>query len=188
MSGTHRDLLFGSKSCCFACKKHRWGLGPIESGNSDTRHAGLYAESHRWGLGPKDMCNCGHKVAVLHAQNDRWGLRPIEARNFRPKAAVLNAQNQRWGLKLIETSYSGANHAVLYAQNDRWGLVPIETCMLVQKSLFSMQKPQKKAGTNRDYVLKSLICMHKTTVKGWNQHNLFILVPSTLLYVFKSTV
>ena len=60
--------------------------------------------------------------------------------------------------------------------------------MLVQKSLFSMQKPQKKAGTNRDYVLKSLIGMHKTTVKGWNQRNLFILVPSTLLYVFKSTV
>ena len=60
------------------------------------------------------------------------------------------AQNHRWGLEPIETSYSGANHAVLYAQNDRLGLVPIETCMLVQESLFCMQKPQKRAGTNKD--------------------------------------
>ena len=126
MSGTHRDFLFQSKRRCFVSKNHTWGLRPIETSTSHVNHA------------------------VLHAQNDTWGLRPIEACNFGPKVAVLNAQNHRWGLEPIETSYSGANHAVLYAQNDMWGLVPIETCMLVQKSLFSMQKPQKKAGTNRD--------------------------------------
>ena len=50
----------------------------------------------------------------------------------------------------IETSNSGANHAGLYAQNDRWGLLLIETCMLVHKSLFSIQKQQMRAGTHRD--------------------------------------
>ena len=50
----------------------------------------------------------------------------------------------------IETSISGANHAGLYAQNDRWGLVSIETFMLVHKSLFCIQKPLMRAGTNRD--------------------------------------
>ena len=53
-------------------------------------------------------------------------------------------------MELIETSISGANHAGLYAQNDRWGLIPIETCMLVHQWLFCIQKPQMKAGTNRD--------------------------------------
>ena len=32
MSGTHRDLLFWSRSRCFACKNHRWGLGPTGEG------------------------------------------------------------------------------------------------------------------------------------------------------------
>ena len=127
MSRTHSDLLCRSKSRCFASKNHTWGLGPIETSNSDASHPLLHAENHRWGLGPIEICNFG------------------------PKVAVMNAQNRRSGLEPIETSNSGANHAVMYAQNDRWDLVPIETCMLVQKSLFWMQKPQMRAGTNRDW-------------------------------------
>ena len=48
-----RVLLFRSKSRCFACKKHTWGLGRMETSNSDAKHA------------------------VFHAQNDRWELEPI---------------------------------------------------------------------------------------------------------------
>ena len=147
---THIDLLFWCTSRWFACTKlevtsgtqilfipvqnslfsfkiHTWGLGPIETRNSDARHAVLHAENHRCSLGPIETCNFG------------------------PKAAVLKAQNHRWGLEPIETSDSGANHAFLYVQNDRWGLVPVETCMLAQKSLFCMQKPQMRAETSRDY-------------------------------------
>ena len=69
---------------------------------------------------------------------------------FWSKSHSYASKNHRWGLGPIETSYSGANHAVLHAQNDLWGLEPIETCMLVQKSLFCMQKPQMRAGTHRD--------------------------------------
>ena len=74
----------------------------------------------------------------------------------------------------IETSKSGANHAVLNSQNDRLYLgsretsfmvlitliymhkttgevwVPYRLVILLQKSLFCMQKPQKRAGTHRD--------------------------------------
>ena len=57
MSGTHRDLLFGSESRCFACKNHSCGLGPIETSYSDARHAVLHAHNHRRGLGHNDTCN-----------------------------------------------------------------------------------------------------------------------------------
>ena len=41
MSGTHRDLLFLSKSRCFASKNHTSGLGPIETINSGANEAVL---------------------------------------------------------------------------------------------------------------------------------------------------
>ena len=62
----------------------------------------------------------------------------------------FESENHRWGVGPIETSNSDAYHDVLHAQNDRRGLGRIETCMLDQKSLFCLQKPQMRAGTNRD--------------------------------------
>ena len=115
-TGTHRDLLFGSKSRCFVCKNHRWGLGPIETSNSGANHA------------------------VLHAQNDRWGLEPIETSDSGANHAVLYAQNDRWYLGPIEICYSGPKVAVLHAKNtddgwDPWGLV-----ILMLGALFYMHK------------------------------------------------
>ena len=71
MSGTHRDLLFWSRSRCFACINHRWGLGPTET------------------------CNSSPKVAVLHAQNHRRGLEPIQSIYSCAKHAVRCAQIHR---------------------------------------------------------------------------------------------
>ena len=142
MSGTHRDLLFWSKSRCFASKNDRWGLELIEFSISDARHA------------------------VLHAQNHRWRLGPIETCNSDPNVTLLNAQNHRWGQKPIETSDSVANHAVVHAQNDRWGLVPIETCILVQKSLFCMHKTTDLGWNPYRLVILvqiTLFSMHKST-------------------------
>ena len=151
MSGTPRDLLFGSKSCCFACKNCRWGLGPIETSNSDARHAVLHAENLRWVQGLIDTCTFNPKVAglqaktsdkdwdqyrlvipvlkslVLHAQNHRWGLEPIWPFYSCAKHAVMCAQNHRWGLGLIQTCKSGPKVAVLQAQKDRWGQGTTET-------------------------------------------------------------
>ena len=97
MSVTLRDLLFRSISRFFACKNHRWGLGPTDTSYSDARHAVLHAENHRWGLGPIDTSNCGHKVAVLNAQNNRWGLEPMHKTTgyvyySGPEFAVLHAK------------------------------------------------------------------------------------------------
>ena len=95
-----KRLVLWSKGRCFACKNHRWGLGPIEPSNSGGNHAVVNAQNevmsgthrdllfwsrsrcfecknHRWGLGPTETCNSSPKVAVLHAQNHRWGLEPI---------------------------------------------------------------------------------------------------------------
>ena len=149
MSETHRDLLFGSKGRCFECKNHRWGLGPIETSNSDARHGVLHAENHRWALGPIETCNFGPKVAGLHAKTRDEVWAP-----YKPVSLVINLQfcmkKHRWGLEPIQTCHCGANHAVfactkrqvmsgthrdlLYrsisrcfeSKNHRWGLEPIE--------------------------------------------------------------
>ena len=45
MSGTHRDLLFLSKSRCFASKNRTRGLGPIETINSGAIQTVLHAKT-----------------------------------------------------------------------------------------------------------------------------------------------
>ena len=132
----------------FACKNHRWGLGAIETSNSDAKHADLHAEYHRWGLGPIETCNLGPKVAVLSEQHRRWGLEPIE------------------------TSISVANHSVLHAQNDRWGLGPIATCnsgpivaLLHAKIKDERWHPQRLVFL----MLITLVSMHKMPDEVWDQ-------------------
>ena len=154
MSGTHRDLLFWSRSRCFACKNHRWSLGPTDTSNSDARHAVLHAENHRWGLGPIDTSNCGHKVAVLNAQYYRWRLEPIEPSISGANHAVVHAQNDRACLGPIETCYSGPEVAVLHAKSTGVVLDPLRLVILVLKSLF---------------------CLHKITGDGGNQYSLLFL-------------
>ena len=151
MSGTHRDLLFGSKSRCFACKNHRWGLGPIETSNSDARHAVLHAENHRWGLGPIETCYSGPEVAVLHAETIDGVSSPMQRLVIlvlKSLFCIHKTTDEGWNP--CELFILVANHAVLYAQKDRWGLGPIETCNSGPKALFGMQKTQTRAETHRD--------------------------------------
>ena len=115
-SSNNGDLLFWSKSRCFAWKNHRWRLGPIETSNSGVNHP------------------------VLHAQNNRWCLESIETCYSVPKVSVLNTQNHRCWLETMESSNSGANHAVLHARNDRCGLGPVETFNSGAITLFCMHK------------------------------------------------
>ena len=76
MSGNHRDLLFQSKSRCFVSKKYTWGLGPIETSNSDANYAVLYAQNDRSYLGPIETCNSSPKVAVLNEKTTDKGWDP----------------------------------------------------------------------------------------------------------------
>ena len=101
MSGTHRDLLFLSISRWFAFKNYTWGLGPIETSNSDARHAVLQAENHKWGLGHIDTCYSGPEVAVLHAKTTGGVYAPAVTSNSSTKVPVLHTQNHRWGLEPI---------------------------------------------------------------------------------------
>ena len=127
MSGTHRDLLFGSKRRCFAWKNHRWGLGPIETSNSFAKDAVFREQNDRWCLGPIDICYSCQKVAVLHPKTTREGWDPW--RLVILMLITLFCMKKHWrGLGPIETSDSGANQAVLHSQNDRWCLGPIEIC------------------------------------------------------------
>ena len=75
-AGTHRDLLFWSKSRYFACKNHRWGLGPLGTSNSCTNDAFLHAQNDRWYLGPIETCCSGPKAAVFHPKTTDEGRDP----------------------------------------------------------------------------------------------------------------
>ena len=128
MSGTHRDLLFGTKGRCFECKNHRWGLGPIETSNSNARHGVLHEENHRWVLGHIETCNFGPKVAGFHAKSTDEVWTPYKLVSLVIKSLFCLKEKHRWGLEPIEPSNSGANHAVVHAQNERSCLGPLEIC------------------------------------------------------------
>ena len=77
-------------------------------------------------------------------------LVPIDKRHSGSKHAVLHSQVNRRSLGPIETCNSNANHIVLQAQKigEVWG--PRRLVILMLKLLFRKQKPQMRAGTNRD--------------------------------------
>ena len=60
----------------FAIKTHRCGRGPIEAGDSETKHTVLHAQNDRSCLVPIETCYSGPKVAVLHAKATDEGWDP----------------------------------------------------------------------------------------------------------------
>ena len=58
---------------CLEFENHRWGLGPIETSNSDANHDSLHAQNDRWGLVPIETCNSAPEVSVLHAKTTDEG-------------------------------------------------------------------------------------------------------------------
>ena len=61
--------------------------GPIETGNSDAKHAVVHAQNDRSCLVPIETCLSGPKVAVLHAKTT-GGLGRTETLNSSPKVSV----------------------------------------------------------------------------------------------------
>ena len=76
MSGTHRDLLFGSKSRCFEYTKLQVRAGTLIVFYSFAKHAVMCAQNYRLGLGPIQTCKSGPKVAVLLAKTTDEGWDP----------------------------------------------------------------------------------------------------------------
>ena len=150
MSGTHRDLLLWARRRCFASKNLTWRLGPMETSISDARHAVFHAENRRWSLGPTETCYSGPEVAVLHTKTTGGIYSPAEICNSSPKVSVLHTQNHRWGLQPIQSFILVLSTllCVLKTTDEDWDKYRLVS--LVLKSLFCMQKPQMRAGTNRD--------------------------------------
>ena len=153
MSGTHRDLLFGSKSRCFASKNHTWGLGPMETSDSDANHAVLQAKTteegwnqyrldilvqirpfliaQKFGMQKPQMRTGTHrdfkfwsKMRCFACKNHRWGLGHIETSNSDAKVPVFHAQNDSFCLRLLETCYSGPKVAALHPKTTHEGWDP----------------------------------------------------------------
>ena len=166
----HSDLLFWSKTRCFAFKNHRWGLGPRETCYSGPKVAVLHPKTTDEGWNPYRLVipvqitlDCMQKTAdedwdperhVILVQKSLFCLQKPQMRAgthrdllFWSKSRYFASKNHRWGLGPLETSFSGDNHAVFRSQNDMWGLEPIETC---------------------NYGPKAAVLHAKTTDEGWD--------------------
>ena len=51
-------------------------MGPIETSDSDAKHAVVHAQNDRSCLGPIETCYSGPEVAVLHAKTTDEGWDP----------------------------------------------------------------------------------------------------------------
>ena len=139
MSCTHRDLFFWSTSRCFACKYHRWGLGPIETSNSDARQAVFHAESHRWFLGPIETCNFG--------PNEGWDQYRLVIHVLKLLFCMHKTTGEGWNTYSFFILVLSTLQFVLKTTEEVWE--PYRIVSLVIKSLFCMQKPQIRVGTHR---------------------------------------
>ena len=126
-----------------------------------------YKKKHRWGLGHIETCYSGPKVAVLNAQNHRWGLEPKETSKSGTNHEVLKAQNDKWGLGLIETCYSGPKVSVLHAKATDKGWEPLRLVILMLIMLLACTKRQVRSGTHRDLLCRSKICCFACKSHRW---------------------
>ena len=101
-------------------------MGPIETSDSDAKHALAHAQNDWSCLGHIETCYSGPEVAVLYAKTSDEVWDP-----YRLVSLVLNT---------LICMHKTAGE-VWYTQR-LW--------ILVQKSLFCMQKPQMSDGTHRD--------------------------------------
>ena len=153
MSGTLRDLLFVSKSRCFACKNHSRGLGPMETSISDARQAVLHPENHRWVLRPIETCNLGPKVSGLQAKTSDEKL-------------VIHVIKSMFCMH--KTTGEGWNPYSLF-------ILVLITLLCLLKITDEVWDPYRLLSL----VIKSLFCMKKNTDEGWNPYKLDILVQIT---------
>ena len=145
-----RDLLFGSKSRCFACKNHRWGLGAVEASNTDAKHAVVHAQNHRSCLGHIETCYSGPEVAVLPAKTTGGVLDPqrlviLLLRSLFCTHNTTDEGRNQYSLFILVLS---TQLCVLKTTDEVWDQYRLISEVL--KSLFCVQKPQMRAGTNRD--------------------------------------
>ena len=183
MSGTHRDLLFGSKSRCFSCKNHWRGLGPIGTSISDVNPAVVHAQNDRSCLGPIETCYSGPEGAVLLEKKHTWRLGPMETSNSDARHAVLHAENHRWGLGPTETCYSGPEVAVLHAKTTGGVYSSAETCNSSPKvAVLHTQNHRWELEPIQSFilVLSTLLCVLKTTDEEWDPYRLVSLVQKAL--------
>ena len=63
----------GANYAVLLAQNDNWGLGTIETINSDANHIFLHAQNDTGSLGPIETCNSDPKVAVLRAKTTDEG-------------------------------------------------------------------------------------------------------------------
>ena len=146
-SGTDGDLLFGSKSRCFACKNHRWGLEPIETSNSGANHADLHGQNEKSCVGNIETCYSGPEVAVLIAKSTGGVLDPqkLVILVLKTLFCMHKTTGEVWKKYSLFVLVLSTLYWVLKTAEEVWD--PYRLVSLVQKLLF---------------------CMHKSTDKVWD--------------------
>ena len=131
-------------------QKHKWGLEPIDTSNSDARQTVLHAQNHRWGLGTIETINSGAYHAVLHTKNTDGVLYPQRLVILVLKALfwMHKTTGESWNQHSLFIVVLSTLFCVLKTTDEVWD--PCRPVSQVQKSLFCRQKQQMRAGTHRD--------------------------------------
>ena len=153
MSGTHRDLIFWSRSRSFAYRNHKWGLEPTETCNSSLKVAVLHAQKpqgesrNQYSLFIVVLITL---LCVLKTTDEVWvpyrlvslvlkslfcthkttdeGWKPYRLDILVQITAVLHAQTDKSCLGLIGHLLFSSRSRCFACKNNRWGLAPTETC------------------------------------------------------------
>ena len=162
----YKLVILLQKSLFCMQKKHRLGLGPIETSSFGANHTALQTQNDRWCLGLIEICYSGPKVAVLNARNTDKGWDP-----------------QRQVILVLITLYY-----MHKTTGDVWNpyrlfILMLSTLLRVLKTTDEVWNPYRLASL----VIKSLFCMKKNTDEGWNPYRLVILVQITLFCIHKTT-
>ena len=144
MFGTHRDLLFGSKSRCFASKNHRWGLASVET----TLSTLLYTHNTTggaWNQYSHFILVLSTLLCVLKTTDEVVDQYRLISQVLKSLFCIHNTTGEAWNQYSLFILVLNTLLCVLKTTDEVWD----------QYRLVSL-------------VLKSLFCMHKTTDEVWD--------------------
>ena len=150
VSGTLRALLYRSISRCFASKNHRWGLQPIEPSTSGANHAVVHAQNEWSCLGPLETCYSGPEFAVLHEKTTGGVLDPEALVILMLATLFCMHKTTRYVWDPLRLVFQELITEICMDKTSGEVWVQYRLVILLQKALFWMQKPQRRAGTHRD--------------------------------------
>ena len=110
----------------------------------------VHAQNDRSCLGPIETCYSGPEVTVFHAKTTGvvFDRQRLEILFLKSLFCMHKTTGEGWNQYSLFIFMLSTQLCVLKTTDEVWD--PWRLVILVQNALFCMQKPQMRAGTNRD--------------------------------------